>query len=203
MDKYRNRAVGLDHSMKLDRPLCFSELCPGKHRQTQIYSRCIQRVCGCFQVGTKLCVGIQRTSDVDESPSKVRVDSPISTFVGIGQRGPSDWSTESAMIQLMTLRTQTHFYISQTFPICELSEGHSKKLIPTSEALGVSVAIVASNATTELVVRKKLHELSEYSLSLVHRSPPSGPCLPHQAPKNQETISNRRNQFLPVSLVSS
>jgi hypothetical protein len=76
-----------------------------------------------------------------------------------------------------------------------LGEGHGEKLIPTREALRVSVPIEALNASIELVVRKKLHDLSEYGLSLVHGIPPGGISSPGRYPKNQEKISNRRSSF--------
>jgi hypothetical protein len=55
------------------------------------------------------------------------------------------------------------------------------------------------NASIELVVRKKLYELSKYGLSLVHGIPPGGISSLSGGPKNQENISNRRNSFRPVS----
>jgi hypothetical protein len=80
-----------------------------------------------------------------------------------------------------------------------LGEGHGEKLIPTREALCVSVPIETMNAPIELVVRKKQHDLSEYSLSLGHGIPPRGISSPARGPKNQENISNRRNSFWSVS----
>jgi hypothetical protein len=81
----------------------------------------------------------------------------------------------------------------------QLGKGHRKKLIPTSEAFRVSVPIEALNASAELVVRKKLHDLSEYGLSWIHGIPPRGISSLAQGPKNQENISNRLSSFRPVS----
>jgi hypothetical protein len=80
-----------------------------------------------------------------------------------------------------------------------LGEGHREKLVPTRKALCVSVSIETLNAPIELVVRKKLHDLSEYGLSLVHGIPPRGISSLARGPKNQENISNRRNSFSSVS----
>jgi hypothetical protein len=81
----------------------------------------------------------------------------------------------------------------------QLSEGHGDKLIPTSEAFRVSVSLEALNASAELVVRKKLHNLSEYGLSLVHWMAPQETSSRARGPKNQENISNRLSSFRPVS----
>ena len=62
--------------------------------------------------------------------------------------------------------------VSKALAIRELGERHRKKLIPARESPNASVSIVALDAATEFVVRKELHELSEYGLSLVHGLPP-------------------------------
>jgi hypothetical protein len=172
IDKHWNRAVDLDHRVKLDGALGLSESGPGKHRQTQIDGGGIQRVRRSFQIQPQICVGVERTSDVDERVREIGVDSPIPTFVRIGKRRSPHWSAEPAVIKLAALGSQTDFDVSKTLAIGQLGESHRKELIPTSEAPDVSVSVEALNATTELVVRKELHNLSEYGLSLVHWMPP-------------------------------
>jgi len=81
-----------------------------------------------------------------------------------------------------------------------LGEGHRKKLIPTGEALCVTIPIEALNAPIEFVVRKKLHYLSEYGLSWFHGIPPLGISSATRHPKNQENNSYRRSSFWPVTL---
>jgi len=78
------------------------------------------------------------------------------------------------VIEFAALRSQTNFDVAKALAMGQLGEGHGKKLIPTSEAFRVSVPIEALNASAELVVRKKLHDLSEYGLSWIHGIPPRG-----------------------------
>jgi len=103
------------------------------------------------------------------------------------------------VIELAALCCQTNFDVAKALAIGQLGESHGEKLIPTSEALGVSVPIEALNAPAELVVRKKLHDLSEYGLSLVHGIPPCGISSLARGPKNQKNISNRLSSFWPAS----
>jgi hypothetical protein len=120
-------------------------------------------------------------------------------FVGINKTRGAHWSAEPAVIELAALCCQTNFDVSKALAIGQLGEGHGEKLIPTSEALRVSVPIETLNAPAELVVRKKLHDLSKYGLSLVHGIPPCGISLLPRGPKNQENISNRLRSFWPAS----
>src|SRR6185369_15447168 len=125
---------------------------PRKHRQTQIDGRRIQRIGRCIEIQPQIGLGIHWASDVDERVSEIRVDSPIPTFVRIGKRRSPHWSAESAVIELAALYSQADFDVAKALAICELREGHGKKLIPTSEAPDVAVSIVAIDAPMELVV---------------------------------------------------
>src|SRR5215813_1878133 len=199
IDKHWYRAVDLDHSLKLDSSFGPPESRPRKHRQTQIDRRSIQRVSDCVEVQAKIGVGVERSSSVDQRPGEIGVDSPIPTFVRIGKRRSSHWSAESAMIKFAALRSQTNFDVAKALAIGQLSKSHRKELIPTREPFRISIPIVTLNTSTKLVVRKKLHDLSENGLSLVHSIPPRGISSLRRSPKNQENHSNHRSSFRPVS----
>jgi hypothetical protein len=149
--------------VKFDGALGLSEPGPRKHRQTQIDGRGIQRVRRSSHIQLQICVGVHRASDVDQRVREIGVDSPISTFVRIGKRRSPYWSAERAVIELAALGSQTDFYVSKALAIGELGESHREKLIPTREAPDVSVPLEALDATAELVMRKELHNLSEYN----------------------------------------
>jgi len=67
-----------------------------------------------------------------------------------------------------TYRSQTGFYVAQTFTIGELGKTHGQKLIPTGEALILVIAAVAAYALLKLVSWKVLHQLRENGLAKVH-----------------------------------
>ena len=66
------------------------------------------------------------------------------------------------------MRTKTNFYISQTLSVGELRERRSQELIPAGQSTNSSVATVALNATIELFVRYKLHDLGKHRSALFH-----------------------------------
>ena len=164
--------MNLDQRVKLDSTLGSLEGGPGENSQTQIDGRGIQGVNRCVEVQAKFGVGVQRASDVDESTGEIGVDSPIAPFVGIGQRGASDGSSEAAVIELGALRPQTDFDVAKTLAIGQLGKSHGQKLIPTRESAHTRLPSYLLNAATKFVVREKLHDLSKYGLSLVHTDPP-------------------------------
>jgi hypothetical protein len=80
-------------------------------------------------------VSIQGARNADEHLSKVGIDSPVSSFVGVRQCGAGYLTAESHVIELALHGTQTSLDVTQAFSVSQLSESHGEKLIPTGEAL--------------------------------------------------------------------
>ncbi len=62
------------------------------------------------------------------------------------------------VVELVLLCTQTGFDISQTFPVGQLSEGHTEELIQTGKALYPVVAMVSFYASPKGVHGKMIHK---------------------------------------------
>ena len=151
----------------------------------------VQRVGRSDKVEAQLCVCVERASDVDQSAGEIGVDSPIPMFVGIGKRGASHWSAESAVIEFAPLCGQTHFDVAKAFAIGQLGEGHCQQLIPTRERAHTLVAVVARDAAVEFVVRQEAYELSKYGSSLVQMHSPSRLISKDNGTKPSDKNSNR------------
>src|SRR5437762_601778 len=71
IDKNRNGAVNFHQRVKLDGSLGSLVGGPGENTQTQIDGGSVQSVNGSLQIQSKIGVGVQRPSDVDQSTGKV------------------------------------------------------------------------------------------------------------------------------------
>src|SRR6266576_2537893 len=77
IDKNGNGAVNFHQCVKLDGSLGSLVAGPGKNTQTQIDGGGVQSINGTLQIQSKIAVGVQGPSDVDQSTGKVCIDSPI------------------------------------------------------------------------------------------------------------------------------
>lgn len=109
---------------------------------------------------------------MNECLCKVRIDSPVAFFVGVGKGRSFDRSAEPRMVELLVVRRQADFDVAKALPIGELSKGHREKLVPTRKLPNASISIVALDTATKLVVGKKRDNLSKNGLSLVHSLSP-------------------------------
>jgi len=73
--------------MELDGGLMLSELRPWEKRQTQINGRRVEGVNGMIQIQMEIwIVDVEFARFFDQMLSEIGLDTPISTFVGVGQR---------------------------------------------------------------------------------------------------------------------
>jgi hypothetical protein len=61
-------------------------------------------------------------------------------------------AVETSVVELFALRGQANFDVAQTLAICELCEGHGKKLVQAGKLSHSSVSVVSFDAAIELVV---------------------------------------------------
>ena len=102
---------------------------------------------------------------------EVGKDSPVPFLVGLGECGArSTAATDADMIELLPHRTEAGFDVAQTFAVSELCECHDQILVPATEALEVTLAMIAGNAFLELLVRGVSHQLCKDRLAGVHSS---------------------------------
>jgi len=105
---------------------------------------------------------------IDQGLGKFRIDPPIASFIGIGQRSARYAAANAYVVKLLTLGSEARLDVSQTFPPRKLGERHASKLVGTTEALDRLIAIVALDAAPKCVHRQVIHHLRKYKLALVH-----------------------------------
>src|ERR1035441_9640380 len=135
---------------------------------TEIDGCRIQSIQALLQIDAHGLSDIQPACDCNQPLREVGEDAPVPRFVGVRQRRARHLAMESQVIQLALQRTQTGSDVAQTFAIGQLGEGHRQILIPAGETSQPEVALITSDATTELPVGKKADQLREDGAALIH-----------------------------------
>jgi hypothetical protein len=84
------------------------------------------------------------------------------------------------MIQLFVHGPQAALNIPKALPVSQLRKGHAKKLIEAFERTNAEISLIPLDTATELPLRQKVHDLSEYGASLIHGQSPFAQFVPVQ-----------------------
>src|SRR5664279_5375613 len=167
-DKRGDIAVQVQQGMHLHRGFVLAKPSPGKQSQAEIDGDRVQRVQTLLQIHPDGIVGIQRSRSADQHLGKVRIDSPVARFVGIGQGRARHLAAKSHVVELALHRTQAGFDIAQTVAVSQLRERHGQILIPARESLLLIVAAITSHTFLKLIGGQVIKELSENGSANVH-----------------------------------
>ena len=75
------------------------------------------------------------------------------------------------MIELVALRTQTHFDIAKTLPIRQLRKGHAQILVKSGELSHLPVPAITRHTAPECMQGQMPHQLRKNQFASVHASP--------------------------------
>ena len=123
------------------------------------------------QVDAKVVPGVQLSGLCDQALSKVGVNFPVAFFVGVGQRGTLDRSTDTHVVQLRRLRGQANLDVAKALSVSQLSKGQDAKLVGARQCSNAVVSLVSRHRSMKSFPRKKIHELSKECLPRVHKAP--------------------------------
>jgi len=172
-DKGRNASLQIQQGMQFDRSFVLSELGPREQGQAEIDRRGIQSEGGLLQFDAEIFVHIQNGGLLDQDMGEIGEDTPVSSFVGIGQSASGSQTVHSRMIELGPQGPQTRFDVAQALPVGELGERHHQELLVTGQRFCVSIALVPPHALVEFVPRQPVHHLGKDDPAFVHnRVPP-------------------------------
>jgi hypothetical protein len=168
----RNAAAHVQQRVQLYRTLAAAKLAPGKQRQTQIDGGRVESVNSLGQFDSERIVVVQLAGHANQHLSKVAVNTPVATLVGIGERRARNATSKTHVIKPGLLSAQAGFDVAETGAIGQLSKSQTKELIPAREIFDVMIAVVAIDAQLKLVGGNELHELSENGSARVQGLPP-------------------------------
>jgi hypothetical protein len=96
------------------------------------------------------------------------------------------------MVKLCVHGPQAALYVTQAFPVGQLSESHTQELIKACKRADAVVAFIPLDTPPELSLRQKVDDLGENGLSLVHEASPFARVNPVRKPyRSWNQISNR------------
>ena len=170
LDKSWDRAPQVEKGMELDGALALAELGPRKKRQAQVDRRGIEGKNRFLEFQTDVFLSIKPTRLVDKDVGEVGVDSPISCFVGAGQVGAGDMSTNAHVVKSAFHSLKTRFDIAEAFSVGQLGKSQAEKLVEAEEFSDSVVAVVTPDAFAEFGHRQESHDLSENRGRGVHRT---------------------------------
>lgn len=144
-DKCWNRTVQIKQRVHLDRRFGGAEMRPGKQAQAQIDRGRVQRVGGGIEIDAQGSYGVELACLHHEPLRQLCVDTPVASFVGIGQSGATHRRTKAHRMELVRLRVQRSFDIPQPFTVGQLRKSHGWILFGATEVTDTVVASVARN----------------------------------------------------------
>ena len=150
-DEGGNASSEVQQRMQFHGAFVSSELGPGEKREAEVDGGGVQRIGGLIQFDTERIVGVEAARLADENLCKVGVDSPISDLVGMSECIARDVPSEAHVIEFPLSRAEASFDVPKAFPIGQLSEGHTEKLVPARKAFDLVVTVVSLNAFPEFV----------------------------------------------------
>jgi hypothetical protein len=172
MDKCRDGTSQVEECMEFDGPFPFSKKSPRKKRQAQIDRGRIEGVNRVLEIQSDVLVPVEYPSLGDEDVSEVGINPPVAIFVGMGQVVPRNVAADAHVIEPIFHRSQAGHDIAETFPVGQLGNGQTKKLIETRKSFDLVVPSVTPHAFSEFVHRQKRHDLGKDGRRGVHRSLP-------------------------------
>lgn len=166
---YKNwdRAGQVNLGVQLNCCFCFSEGGPREQRQAKVDSRCIHGINHFVQAQGIRVINIETSSLANEGLSDFLINSPVPKFVGVGQIGSCDVSTNPHGVKIPA-GSQATFDTTQTVAIGYLGKCHCQELVTCTHAPTAPRHRVAGNTAIELFPVKHIHYLGENQSAFVH-----------------------------------
>ena len=192
LDKRGDRTSQIEKGMELDGGFVVAENSPREKGQAQVDHRRIEGIDGVFELDSQIFAGVKSPGLGDEDLGEVGIDAPIASFVGMSQSISGDSSTKSHVIESALHGPKAGLDIAETFAIRQLSEGQTKELIETREALDLVVAVITTNTLSEFVEGEEVHNLRKDGRRGIHRS-----LLAVAGQKSDNNTKMRPNRLRP------
>lgn len=162
-------ALQCQQRVQFDCRLVPSEGGPRKQREAQVNGGGIQRIGGGLDFRTEWFIGVECGGLPDEDVGEVGENTPVSVFIGIGQRAAGSGLTDAGVIELGAEGCQAGFDVAQAFAPSELGEGQHEEVFVSREFADAEVAVVTGDTLVELVFGEKVEELGEDGATFVHK----------------------------------
>ena len=133
--------------------------------------------------------------------SEIGIDPPVADLIGMSQGVAGDPSPKAHVIELLLIAAKAGLDIPEAFPVGELGETHTEKLIPAGKGNELVAALVPLDTFLKFVSGKELHQLREHRFPSIHM--PSPPEEVEEYGIYGISNSNRKMTFSPYSGIVS
>ena len=168
----RDATSQIEQGMQLDCGLCLSERCPGKQFQTKINGSRVKSVYRFIEFQPKVIFSIKGSCMRDQYLGEISVDTPVPSLVCFCKGTSGNTAFNAHVVSFFGNSSQAGFDIPQTFPVSQLSKGHTKKLVPAGECSHSFITLVSLDTPTEFMHGEKIHNLRENQPAGIHMQPP-------------------------------
>ena len=165
-----NGAPQIEQRVQLDRRLGRAKRCPIEQTQAQVDGAGVQGIdlARDIHIEPQRFVGVEFVGAATQNSCKVGPDTPITSFVGIGQRGASHRLAQSHRVELGGVGTQCDLDVAQGLAPGELRVGHDAKVLGAGQHRNPRIARVARHDACKAGPRHKLHQLGKKRLAKIH-----------------------------------
>ena len=159
----------IQQCVHLDTALVFPESSPWAELQTQANSAAIKSIDKVVNIKPEVIVPlIQRTSNINKHPGKIRIDTPITELISFCKGVSRNRMLYAAVIEFAGDRFQAVFNIPKTISLGKLGKAHDIEMVPTCKMADSMVPVIVVNTFVEFVFWYHGHKLSKDGLSLIH-----------------------------------
>lgn len=165
----RDAAAQVEQRVHLDRRFGTLVGSPGEQSQAEVDDCGVEGKDGFLQREAELLARVERARLGDEDLGKLRVDSPVALFIGVGQCIATDARTaESHVVQPGLHGTQAGLDVAEALAVGQLGECQGEELVHAGEALDFALAGIARDTAMKRLQREQSHDLGEDSAAGIH-----------------------------------
>lgn len=193
MDENGNGAAQIDNRVGLDSRLGRAKVGLGKQTQTQIDGGGVHRIKRFLDFQSNVVALMDFDGGRNQPMTECFEQSPIASFVGVGQRGAGYLAANPNVVELGALRIEASDQIPQAFPTGQLGIRDAQKLRPGREVSDSVVRRISVDEMLEMTEGNEVQQLREYRPTTIHDGATFAKITGKDTTENPVAISNRRN----------
>ncbi len=164
----RNRAAQIDNGVRFDSCFGGTGIGPREQGKAQADGGRVHRVERCLESQADVFVPIEFECNGNQPLPERFEQTPVATFVGVGQRRFGNASANADVVELGTLGVEASNQIAQTLSPGQLSIGHAQKMAPCRELADTAIRRETIDQVFEMAKGNKFQQLREYGSALIH-----------------------------------
>ena len=163
-----NVAAQIDNGVRFDNCFGGTEIGTREQGKAQVDGGRVHRVERCLESQADVFVPIEFECNGNQPLPKRFEQTPVATFVSVGQRRFGNASANADVVELGTLGVEASNQIAQTLSPGQLSIGHAQKMAPCRELADTAIHRETIDQMFEMAKGNKFQQLREYGSAMIH-----------------------------------